>query len=582
VQKDLINSKIIIMRKIYLLSSLVLFLFCKANSQDTANFTYTIGISNQVIFTNTSHLHGDAYRKAVWTFGDGVRQSTTVLGNAFYQYNVAGTYTVCLHIYRYSTTSNDSVLTSEACKTFTISNNDSPDSCSASFETISSAANSLTFAFVAKPWHNHQKRPEEICWKFGDGKDTCIKYDPTLSNNYAVYHIFSQRGQYNVCVRIRYQGGCISEYCHVITIGTDECKADFTADTITVSPLTKHFVAQPWDAFGKKPLRICWDFGDGATECKQYSTTSTDLFAINHTYAKGGQYNVCVSILYDGGCESKKCKTVIIETLPPRVDTCFANIFEVATNVNNFVRHFYAGITPNHRPERICWSFGDGKDTCISLPNPLVQQSLLIEHRYAAPGVYRVCVRIKYAGGCEAEKCREVAIRSLSDICGGYMTDSLTGGRTFAFKGYSIQNSNDHVVAWRWTFGDGSSANDQSVIHSYERPGNYEVCLYIKTDLGCETRICRHIVAQGETKPTLVLTPNPVTTTLHATFLSILQEQVTVNIYNANGVLIKTYSRFVVNGTNTWEFDVSSLTPGIYSVIVSSTHQLANAIFFKQ
>lgn len=570
------------MRKIYLLSSLALFLFCRANSQDTANFTYTIGISNQVSFTNTSHLHGDAYRKAVWSFGDGVRQTTTALANTFYQYNSAGTYNVCLHIYKYATNSNDSVLTSEVCKTITISHDTSADSCSASFETLSSATNALTLAFVAKPWHNHQKKPEEICWNFGDNHDTCIKYDPALSNNYAVYHTYSQRGQYNVCAKILYQGGCASYYCHVITIGNDECKADFNVDSITVSPLAKHFVAQTWDAFGKKPLKICWDFGDGTTECKQYSTTTTDAYAINHTYAKSGQYNVCVSILYDGGCESKKCKTITIETPHPPVDTCFVNIFEVATNLNNLVRHFYAGLTPNHRPERICWIFGDGKDTCINLPDPLTQQSLIIEHRYAAPGVYRVCIKVKYASGCEAYKCREVVIRSLSDICGGYLTDSLTSGRTFVFRGYSIQNSNDHVTAWRWTFGDGSTSHDQNVTHTYASGGNYEVCLYIKTDLGCETRICKHVIVQGENRPVLVLTPNPVTTTLHATFTSILQEQVFINIYNANGILIKTYSRFAATGTNTWEFDVSNLTTGIYSVIITSQHQLANAIFFKQ
>jgi hypothetical protein len=76
--------------------------------------------------------------------------------------------------------------------------------------------------------------------------------------------------------------------------------------------------------------------------------------------------------------------------------------------------------------------------------------------------------------------------------------------------------------------------------------------------------------------------PNPVTATLHATFLSVIQEQVTINIYNANGLLLKTYTRGALQGSNTWEFEVASLPMGIYSVIVKSQHQLANAIFFKQ
>jgi len=569
------------MRKLYLLTSFILSLFNLAYSQDTANFTFTIGPNNEVSFTNTSHLHGDATKKAVWLFGDGVKQVTPPLANTSHQYGSTGTYTACLKIYRYSNSLNDSVVSSDVCKTITILNNSSPDSCRVEFSNAGSSATLLTQVFIDKPWHNNQKRPEQICWNFGDGHDTCIKYDPTLSNNYAVYHSYAKPGQYNVCTRVRYQGGCVSEYCHVISTG-DECKADFTMEPVTASPLSRHFVAQPWHIQQKKPVRVCWDFGDGVSECKQYLTSNTEPYAINHIYTRPGQYNVCVSILYDGGCESKNCKAIVIETPPAPADSCFVNVFEVATNLNSLERHFYAGTMQDRRPEKICWIFGDGKDTCISIPNPLATQSLVIGHLYPAPGVYHVCVKVRYANGCEAQKCREVEIRSLSNVCGGYIVDSLINRRTFAFKGFSIQNQNDHVVNWRWTFGDGSSSNDRNVTHSYATSGKFEVCLYIKTDLACETRICKQVVAQGETKPILQLAPNPVTTTLHAIFLSVLQEPVTINIYNANGILIRTYSRIAMNGTNTWEFDVTTLPAGIYSVIVISPHQLANAIFFKQ
>jgi PKD repeat protein len=566
------------MRKFYLLTTLILFLFARAYSQDTANFSFTIGLNDQVSFINTSHLHGDAVRKAFWSFGDGTKQMTTALGNAFHQYSGAGTYTACLRIYKYSSSSNDSVITGEACKTFTLSNT-TADSCRAGFTNSGSSATDLTQVFVAQPWHNHEKRPEEICWNFGDNHDTCIKYDPALSNNYAVYHHYAQRGQYQVCVKIRYQGGCQSDYCRTITVGGDECKVDYTVDAVTASPLSKHFVAQPVSALQKKPLKICWDFGDGSTECKQYTTSYNESYAISHTYAKGGTYNVCVSVLFDGGCESRKCKFVTVET--PTTD-CAVNVFEVATTATNLERHFYVGLMNDRQVEKICWIFGDGRDTCFSVSYPLTNAALLIGHHYPAPGVYHVCVRVKYAGGCEAEKCREVVIRSSANVCGGYMLDSVTGTRTIAFKGFSIQNSNDHVVSWRWTFGDGSSADGQQVSHTYASGGSYGVCLYIKTDLGCETRICKNVTVEGENHPRLVLTPNPVITTLHATFLSLLQEQVTINIYNANGILLKTYSKTAIVGTNTWEFGVGDLPAGIYSVIVSSQHQLANAIFFKQ
>jgi hypothetical protein len=328
-------------------------------------------------------------------------------------------------------------------------------------------------------------------------------------------------------------------------------------------------------------LKICWNFGDGIAECKQYTTASIDAYAINHQYAKAGQYNVCVSILYDGGCESKQC-TVINMAPPPPPDTCLVNILEAATNINNLERHFYAELMKERRPEMVCWIFGDGKDTCINLPSTSAIQPFAIAHRYLAPGVYRACVKVKYAGGCVAYKCLEVVIRPTSNVCGGYLTDSLLKERTFRFNGFSIQNPNDGVVTWRWSFGDGTSSNDRNVTHTYPAPGKYEVCLYIKTNLGCETKICKYIIIQGEPKPILQLTPNPVSSVLHTVFVSAYPEQVTINVYNANGILLKTFTRAAVQGTNAWEFDVAGLPAGIYSVVVKSPHQLANAVFFKQ
>jgi len=569
------------MRKFYFLAFFIAFLNANAQSQDTANFNYTVGQNNQVFFTNTSHLHGDAPKKAIWLFGDGIRQGTSPLANVFHQYSAAGTYTVCLKIYKYSASSNDSVITAEFCKTLTLTNNTSPDSCRTEFTNSTSTAGSLTQLFIAKPWHNLDKKPEQICWKFGDNQDTCIKYDPNLSNNYAINHYYSKTGQYNVCIRVQYQGGCVSEYCRVINVPGDLCKVDYTMAPVTASPLSRRFTAQPWHVQQKKPVRVCWDFGDGSTECKLYQASYSEPYAVNHAYAKAGQYNVCVSILYDGGCESKKCKIITIES-PPPADSCFVDVFEVATNSNNLERHFYASSMQDRRLEKICWIFGDGKDTCLSVSSPLTPQSLVVSHRYPAPGVYPICVKVKYANGCEAHKCREVVIRSATNICGGYIIDSLVDRRTFAFKGFTIQNQNDRVVTWRWTFGDGGSSNDRNVNHTYKTAGKFEVCLYIKTELGCETRICKYVTVQGENKPILQLAPNPVITTLHAVFLSIIQEPVTINIYNANGILIKTYTRIAIKGTNTWEFDVAALPTGIYSVIIFSPHQLANAIFFKR
>jgi PKD repeat protein len=573
------------MRKFYLLLTLLPVLVSRSLfAQDSARFDVSVGLNNDVVFTNTSVLSGSDARKAYWSFGDGTRIMTPPLSGATHHYATNGTYTACLRIYKYFTNTHDSVITGEACRSFTLSTTNS-DSCRAQFTdtTRTSATSPLGKLFMAQPWHNSNKKPEKICWNFGDGRDTCISYNPLVANEYGVYHAYAQQGTYNVCVKITYQGGCQSTYCRAVLIASgDACRSDFNLERVVASPLSRQIIALPWHVQQKKPVRICWLFGDGRDTCVQYSVSYTGSFNVTHNYANYGQYNVCVKILYDGGCEAQKCKAVTVAAPVPPVDSCYVNIFEVSSSNNHLERHFYAATSPNRIAEKICWNFGDGTDTCINLPNPNTSTSLSIGHRYPGPGVYRLCAKVLYAGGCTATQCRELVIRSATNVCGGYMTDSVTGPRTILFKGFSINNPNDHPVSWRWSFGDGTAATGQQVTHTFAAGGNYEVCLYIKTDQGCETRICKHVTIQATNAAQLQLSPNPVINTLHAVFQSALQEQVTIHIYNANGILVRSYTRAAVMGSNTWDFDLGSLPSGIYSMIVYSGNQLANAIFYKQ
>jgi hypothetical protein len=162
------------------------------------------------------------------------------------------------------------------------------------------------------------------------------------------------------------------------------------------------------------------------------------------------------------------------------------------------------------------------------------------------------------------------------------MTDSLTGPRSYRFKGFSIHAPNDEAIGFRWTFGDGSSAEGREVNHVYQQAGDYEVCLYTRTRLGCITKVCRTVRVPGNNEPALVLTPNPVINNLHARFRSTHTEQVTIRLLNNNGVPLRTLVRNVTTGINQWDFEVGGLLPGLYSLVVQSPNQLASAIFIKQ
>lgn len=571
------------MQKIYaLLPCLCFGLLLKAQTTNTVNFTFVADpATNKVVFTNTSVFQNTDVKKAFWYFGDSTVAQTGPTAGTTHYYPRAGTYPVCLRVYRYSNTTNDSALVGSECKTVTLQ-----EHCEAGFTPLDTTiAGVHVVTFYGGGSNNSGKPVKQVCWNFGDGSDTCISAMAGATPPLTIVHRYTQPGTYNVCLNVKFDGGCVAEKCNVLALSnptiTDSCAAGFTSAATTASLLRKRFAAQPWHSNGKKPVRICWAFGDGKDTCLQYTASYTGDYWAEHQYTAYGQYEVCATIRYDGGCEKKKCNTIAI--IPP--DTvCSFDLNEAAVSTASLERKFYVGLMPNAPAQKICWNFGDGTDTCLLLSNPLNAQQLMIAHRYPAPGSYTVCTKVTYANGCTAGRCKPVSITvEHGNVCGGYLTDSAISANTVRFKGTGIQNNGDYVVSYNWTFGDGTTGSGQTVNHAFASPGRYTVCLYLKTNTGCETKICNSIGVSGNNQPQLTLMPNPVVTVLNATFVSLFQQTVTVKIYNANGLTVRSYARAANVGSNNWSFsDVGTLPTGVYSMIVQSTNQFATAIFFKQ
>jgi hypothetical protein len=528
------------------------------------------------------HNNNKKPSRICWHFGDGTDTCLNYTDSASGPYVVshdyahAGVYEVCVRILYFGGCE------ATKCHNITV---EAPDSCGADFERIvSSTAPPLRAYFKALPRHNNNKKPSRICWHFGDGTDTCLNYTDSFTGPYVVAHNYTHGGFYEVCVRILYFGGCEATKCHNITIGVpDSCGADFERIVASsANPLLNYFRALPFHSNNNKPSRICWRFGDGSDTCINYTAAYTGQYAVSHRYNQPGNYEVCVNILYFGGCEARKCRIIQV---PPPAPGCIVHLFEIVPSITSLVRGFVAipqsNATPPARPVRVCWYFGDGTDTCWMIPAGSILP-LTIRHTYPAPGEYRACVKVLFDGGCLAEDCREIVIRGAHNICGGYMTDSLTGPRTLRFRGFSIHAPNDEVVSYRWTFGDGATGTGQDVTHEYAHSGDFNVCLYIVTRLGCETRICKTIRVPGNNEPQLHLTPNPVVSIINVDFFSTHTEQVSVRILNNNGTQVRSFSKNVTVGPNNWTHDLSNLLPGLYSFVIQSPNQLASAIFIKQ
>ena len=112
------------------------------------------------------------------------------------------------------------------------------------------------------------------------------------------------------------------DICYTVpTPGVDSCRSNFSDSIVDNNPLRKLYIAQTWHSANKKPIQICWNFGDGKDTCFNYTTASTN-YSIMHAYATHGNYNVCVTVKYDGGCVSTKCRTITVFGTPNTTPTC--------------------------------------------------------------------------------------------------------------------------------------------------------------------------------------------------------------------------------------------------------------------
>ena len=92
---------------------------------------------------------------------------------------------------------------------------------------------------------------------------------------------------------------------------------------------------------------------------------------------------------------------------------------------------------------------------------------------------------------------------------------------SFAFNSSSSEvTTGDKIIHRIWDFHDGSPLVNDRVdpLHTFPHAGTYEVCLIIKTDKGCESRICKSIVVPPVTPVTCTAKfnaePVPSTSTL--------------------------------------------------------------------
>ncbi len=117
------------------------------------------------------------------------------------------------------------------------------------------------------------------------------------------------------------------------------------------------------------------------------------------------------------------------------------------------------------------WNFGDASGS--SLQNPI--------HYYNTPGTYNVQLIVTTSLGCIDTIIQPITIVPLPIA-------SFTVQPACAGSAVSINNTSTpagSISGWNWTFGNGTSSNNQNPSVSYPDSGNYTITLIAGDSLGC-------------------------------------------------------------------------------------------------
>jgi PKD repeat protein len=399
-----------------------------------ASFTYVLNGSNVNFMSMMSSTTG-IYS---WDFGDGTSGSGTSISHT---YANPGWYRVSLAIiapYCTDSTSNW-IQVQNTCTQPEIS--------------------LFTDGFTAYIYNNtSNKNNLDWFWNFGDGT-TSNAIDPP-------FHTFNQGGVYYMYMTMFDPlTGCKTKQDTLLLIGSYECYAYFTADTINNDSVV-------FNNYSGNAIKYLWDFGDGTISYLQNPPTKQ--------YSKAGMYNVCLTIGDTSSCTQSFCRQIAVGQV--RCNADFAYTVDTITETVTFTNM-------SSEANNYFWDFGDGnfgfsRDT---------------SHVYQKPGMYTVFLSIwNQTSLCYNEVSKNILVAgqgaeiTIADF--DYYVNA--GNDTVLF----INKSSPNITNYYWTFGDGSFNAVENPVKNYTKPGMYNVCLTVfDVNSGANAMICKTVMVGSGT-----------------------------------------------------------------------------------
>lgn len=385
-----------------------------------------------VTFTDLST--GATAQTWLWMFGDG---STSALQNPTHLYNNAGKFSVTLIVSNFGC--------SDTLKKVNYINVKPPV---AKFDTAFRCNDPLTRNFIDKSigattWQ----------WDFGDG---------TASADQKVSHTYAAPGTYPVTLKVT-NGACentIKKDVVVIkeqgTLGTNITESCInTRVTFTIANVTATNISS-----------YAWYFNGLAQPAIAGGNPVTSVYN-----SSGVKYPVVV-ITNKLNCKDTLYAAVPVTTYGPKAAFGSSNAGTCLGNTVNFIDSTQTDGT--HPVTSWIWNYGEG--------TPQSYTSSPFTYTYSATGNYNVKLVVKDSYGCTDSITKPSFISITKPVAGFTVSDTLI----CPSAPVTFTNTSQGVGAtYYWQFGDGTTSNEISPVHTFAETGFYTIKMLMTDKNGC-------------------------------------------------------------------------------------------------
>jgi PKD repeat protein len=385
----------------------------------------------------------------LWDFGDGTRSD---LMNPTQIYKQGGVYTATLLV------QDDSGLTCNAdTARTTVRVAESPAAQAGSDMTV--CANSRV-RFDGTASTDPDGVVNRFHWDFGD---------ETAGGGPTPEHIFTEPGSYRVLLTVTGDlvGSCDNTDTDelLVQVRPSPVVAITGPDLVPVGELVS-FDGLKSTVEGAQIISWQWDFG---------GESPLDGERVSHVFDEPGPHTVTLSITtdVDDACRTVSAQKVVTANLAPLADAGE----DLLVGVNELIT--LSGMLSKDPDGAIVsydWDFGDGASG----------NGVQARHRYREPGRYTVKLRVQddtdVANSSSVDTMTVTVNAPPSPVI--QISDAACVAEPVAFDGSGSFDPDGELVAYRWSFGNGQTAEGADVFHAFAAAGQYQVTLSVDDDAG--------------------------------------------------------------------------------------------------